>query len=336
MLQDPTLVEVWCETEDDLTLLWQTDDGLVVELVQVKANELKQLWSIALLCEGAAKSIIAKSLAHDRCSEPCRFRVVTRVDIHPDLHLLRLERSHAARCLGNPAVRALHQEVLKSLGDMLSPRGRSASHWLADAVWDGGDSEDAIVAKNRWQLHEHLEASGEFLFADQHKELYERVLRHVQQAAFPKWKDGPEKKKLLRAPFEEWLKETIYQIRGYAPTRAGRNLERKMRDAQLPAAHTENADRLRREFRMRQTEPKYQHDDDIRTAELEVVATMQHLLSDLDAGNVADDGVRFHARCLGALQSIRSGFPQVSASFLQGAMYTAADRCRHRFAPARP
>lgn len=336
MLSDPTLVEVWCETEDDITLLWQTADGLVVELVQVKASELPQLWSVALLCQGAAMSIVAKSMAHDRCCEPCLFRLVTRVDVHPALRPLRLERGHPGRCLGNGAVRALHRDVLESIGDLLSPRGRSASHWLADAVWDGGDSEDAIIARNRWQLHEHLEACGEFLFPDQHTELYERLLRHVQQAAFPKWKDGAERKKLRREALQTWFQQTMYQIRGYTSTRAGINVERKMREAHLPDAQIQNAVRLRREFRMRQTEPKYQQDDDFRSAEIEVVATLQHLLSDLDAGNLADNGVAFHARCLGALQPIRGSFPRVGSGFLQGAMYTAADRCRHRFLPARP
>jgi len=174
----------------------------------------------------------------------------------------------------------------------------------------------------------------EFLFSDQHKELYEALLKRVQQAAFPKWKDGPEKKKLCRDPFQEWFRETIHRIRGYAPTRAGKNLERKMLAAQLSKSQIDNADRLRREFRMRQTEPKYQQNDDFGEAELEVVARLQHLLSDLDAGNLTDDGVQFHARCLGALPSIRESFPRVNTSFLQGAMYTATDRCRHRFLPA--
>ena len=34
MLRDPSLAEVWCETEDDVTLLWEGSDGLMVEFVQ--------------------------------------------------------------------------------------------------------------------------------------------------------------------------------------------------------------------------------------------------------------------------------------------------------------
>ena len=153
MLRDPSLAEVWCETEDDVTLLWEGSDGLMVELVQVKASEATQLWSISRLCGGAADSIKAKSLAHDRCVEPCCFRVVTRVDIHPELHPLRLDRDHAGRRLGHAEVRALHERVSKAMGGMVSPRGRSASQWLADAVWEVRESEQAITDRNRWRLY---------------------------------------------------------------------------------------------------------------------------------------------------------------------------------------
>jgi hypothetical protein len=47
--------------------------------------------------------------------------------------------------------------------------------------------------------------------------------------------------------------------------------------AQLSKGQIDNADRLRREFRMRQTEPKYQQDNDFSEAELEVVARLQLL-----------------------------------------------------------
>jgi Cap4 dsDNA endonuclease len=51
MLEDETLAQVWCETQDDVTLLWRNSLGEEVEFVQVKANELDQLWTIAKLLE---------------------------------------------------------------------------------------------------------------------------------------------------------------------------------------------------------------------------------------------------------------------------------------------
>lgn len=108
-----------------------------------------------------------------------------------------------------------------------------------------------------------------------------------------------------------------------------------MKAALLPSESIHNADELRRAYRTRILDPKYQNDD-VRSAELEVAAVLQHLLSDLDAGNIADTGQQFHARCLGALSSVRLKFPDADMSFLQGALYSSTDRCRHRFLRAVP
>jgi Cap4, dsDNA endonuclease domain len=77
MLRNPNLAAVWCETLDDITLLWTpSGGGVTVEFVQVKSIDLGQMWSIALICEGGKKSLVAHSLAQHRCHEPCCFRVV--------------------------------------------------------------------------------------------------------------------------------------------------------------------------------------------------------------------------------------------------------------------
>ncbi|WP_366055795.1 dsDNA nuclease domain-containing protein [Gimesia sp.] len=43
LLVHSELLEVWCETHDDITLIWQETSDLVVEFVQVKALALNQL-----------------------------------------------------------------------------------------------------------------------------------------------------------------------------------------------------------------------------------------------------------------------------------------------------
>src|SRR5262245_14148823 len=85
MIADASLREVWCETQDDVTLIWQTNPSSIeVEFVQVKSNDLNQLWTAAKVCErdkpkesqsasgkdGAGRSIIERSFANDRCLEP--------------------------------------------------------------------------------------------------------------------------------------------------------------------------------------------------------------------------------------------------------------------------
>src|SRR3954469_6978840 len=86
MLTGTDLQEVWCERHDDMTLVWQTPNAEIIEFVQVKSNEMDQLWSVALLCQrqkmatsrsGVGTSILERSLANDRGREQCRFRIVT-------------------------------------------------------------------------------------------------------------------------------------------------------------------------------------------------------------------------------------------------------------------
>ena len=92
MLTDERLLEVWCESQDDITLIWEVAGQIKVEFVQVKSNELNQLWSVATICnregKGVGHSILEKSLANDRCEEACCFRIVTTRPVQDELKLL--------------------------------------------------------------------------------------------------------------------------------------------------------------------------------------------------------------------------------------------------------
>jgi hypothetical protein len=45
MLRNAKLAGVWCETLDDLTLIWTDGGQPTVEFVQVKSNDLGQMWT---------------------------------------------------------------------------------------------------------------------------------------------------------------------------------------------------------------------------------------------------------------------------------------------------
>jgi hypothetical protein len=86
LISTPDLLEIRCETQDDITLIWQAIDGEEVEFIQVKGSEFNHLWTLAELCkrekapsnpDGFGTSIVERSLAHDRCAENCRFRMIT-------------------------------------------------------------------------------------------------------------------------------------------------------------------------------------------------------------------------------------------------------------------
>src|SRR5262245_36738935 len=61
LLEMPDLLQVWCETHDDITLIWQGLSSEEIEFVQVKSNELDQLWSIAKLCDRGKKDKAPKA-----------------------------------------------------------------------------------------------------------------------------------------------------------------------------------------------------------------------------------------------------------------------------------
>ncbi len=182
MLRNARLVAVWCETLDDITLLWMGENGQVtVEFVQVKSNDLGQMWSVALICDGGKGSLVARSLAQHRCHEPCCFRVVTRVGVQPDLRVLLLSRDHTDRCIGNAAVLALHRAIEEHLKDFYSPGGWSASAWIGHTYWDIAESESAIEHSNLLRLDEWLEQIGEPLFSDQRPSAaFKHLWRHYR------------------------------------------------------------------------------------------------------------------------------------------------------------
>lgn len=334
MLTDSSLAEVWCETEDDVVLIWNNLGEPCVEFVQVKSDAPAQLWSVAMLCAGGPGSIAAKSLAHDRCAEPCCFRIVTRADIHPELRPLQLPLVHSDRSLGTRSMISLHRKVCTALKDAVSPRGRSASLWLADTFWEISGSLPAIENQNLLKLHKFVEDIDEALFSDQVRELYDRILRRVQSAASMDWLHSKSNKKIKSLDFRYWIISSIEYVKGQLPAKAGTNLKKKMAAALIPPNEIENAGRLRLAYRRRRLASTYQSEENLNDIDLEVTATLQKLLSDLDAGNLVDDGLQFHARCLHALSEIRVRFPHARLSDLQGALYSATDRCRHRFLAA--
>lgn len=335
MLADPRLKEVWCEAEDDITLIWDRVGADAVELVQVKSDNLNQLWSIALLCGEGSSSIAAKSLAHDRCAEPCTFRLVTRVGVRSELKLLCLPLEHDERSIGKPGMLSLHRDLCQRLVDVTSPRGRSPSHWVADLVWEVAESETALKNANLNALDVWLEKEGISLFSDQRQELYERLLRRMMRASLPRWRDDASAKKLLRGLFAEWMRSQVAEVQGVPTTKSGEILRRKMAAAGIDTGVIDTAADLRRRYRQRELDPKYMSDGDTAAMEAEAIATLNHLLSRLDSGALAVSGVAFHTTCLDALHGLKSTFPTASLSALQAVMYVAAERCRHRFVPAR-
>ncbi len=339
MLEDVTLIEVWCETLDDITLIFQLADGICVEFVQVKGNELNQLWTAAKICErekkanGVSKCILEKSLVQDRCREQCRFRIVTARPVKNDLRVLALPYDAPDRINGKAAFDALHQLLNPKVSEFRSVNGHDYTFWTANLYWDQRYGETAVHDANLLKMARILNMKGLNLAPDQNNELYTKLLKKVWDASRADPRIAPVRKRIKRADFDDWLTRAANEV-GMPSAGATSKLEWKMTIAGLARDVIDAAiDQIRR-YRDEQLRPKYLALDDQRMIQGEVQAILQVLKSQLDNGALPDDGVQFHGLCLEGLNRLRSELPlnpKPPVAFLQGCMYSITSRCLHRF-----
>jgi len=339
MLSDQKLQQVWCEAQDDITLLWRSSPEWV-EFVQVKSNELDQLWSVAELCkkekpkngDGQGTSIVERSLAYDRCTEICRFRLVTARPMNSDLEPLKLAIDCIERKEAADKLKTLKQDILARVGAFTSTNGHNAEHWADNATWHVIHSAEAIENQNLLKLQTAVELAGEYLANDQLRELYAKVLNLVRDAALESTDRA--KKKILRDKFGEWFRTAIQDAVHPGAAGAGVKVQQKMEAAALASDQIGTAVEERRHYRLEVLTPKYLRLDERKLMEGEVRAKLQKLRARLDAGELPDNGPQFHSICLEELEAIRSSLPTSTkppTELIQGFMYTLTDRCLHRF-----
>ena len=342
LLELPDLLQVWCETHDDITLIWQGSSSEEIEFVQVKSNELDQLWSIAKLCDREKKdkapkagtSIYERSLANDRCAEPCRFRLVTCRPVQSELTVLTFAFTAPDRTAQQTSIDALAKEIESRANGFLSSNGNGSSYWLARLSWDVRHSVESIATANLDKLRRLVERQGGYLFSDQLDDLYATLLTMVRKAATANWGCDPTQKKFVKHVIANWFAEELARRLHSIPATGGTTLRRKMKDAAIVDSEIESSLETRRRYLAERLKPQYLSISEQEHVEGEVTATLHALRSQLDAGQLPDSGVDFHAKCISAMQGLQNKLATsrpVPLAFLIGCMYSIADRCTHRF-----
>ena len=139
MIVEPRLEEVWCETHDDITLIWCENEVEKVEFVQVKDYDRDTLWSLPRLCQREERregtSILERSLAEARCQEPCMFRIVTSLGVKDELKILTYDFSSPFRKEHQSEYINLSEKIRGKLGHLISPKGYQVDYWLANTLW---------------------------------------------------------------------------------------------------------------------------------------------------------------------------------------------------------
>jgi len=337
MMSDEQLKEIWCETHDDITLIWQRRQGEEVEFVQVKSEEPNQLWSIARLClqDSASKkkdgtSIFERSLAHHCCSEPCWFRIATSRDVMEELKSLTLLINSPERTGARALLDGLALQIEKKLGGFKSPNGEGCSFWVSRTHREVVQGVESVEPRNIVALTRELERIGGGLVIDQITELYRKLVRLAYDAGLT---PSAEAKKLKRPEVLSWITRTAEAL-AHPASISGTRLANKMKAAKLPPDAVDSARETRWLYRQRVLVDPYSSPSDYKLVRGEVVASLNSLRARLDSGDILDDGPAFHARCLGKLDDIYSSQPsakKLGLAFLQGCMYDVTDRCGHRF-----
>lgn len=347
MLLDAGPCEVWCEAEDDIVLVWLIQGEEWFEFVQVKSNELDQLWSVAKLCEkeqakvgkGPAACIVEKSLAHDRGDGKCRFRFVTCREPHSDLAVLKLALDSPARTRPDSGITDVITAVGGKLVGFKSANGNGADFWVRLLVWEYKASVTDIEHENLVKIDRILHRESAFLAPDQKQELYAKLVKRVYDSSLACGKIQKDRKRIKEADLRAWLLQQVAEMA--RPASAGRSdlLEGKLKDAgyQSNGDEIETAKEQRREYRREVLQPRFLDLGDRDMIESEVQARLCRLKAQLDAEEFPDNGVQFHSRCLKEVEAMRDALgtqKRPLVGLLYGLMYDIMNRCQHRLVRA--
>jgi hypothetical protein len=347
MLLDVGLCEVWCEAEDDIVLVWLIQGQEWFEFVQVKSNELDQLWSAAKICEkepakdgrGPGACIVEKSLAHDRGDGKCRFRFVTCREPHSDLAVLKLPLEDPARSKLDSDLAEVVKEIVGRVKSFKSANGNGAEFWVRMTVWEYKASVNDIENENLVKIDLILHRENAFLAPDQKKELYAKLLQKVFEASLACGRTQKNRKQIKTAGLRSWMLQQVAKLSRLASAGRSDTLETKLMNAgyKPEADEIETAKEQRREYRRKVLQSGFLDLSDRAVIESEVQARLSRLKAQLDAGEFSDSGVQFHSRCLKELEALRDTIgtqKKPLVGLLYGLMYDIMNRCQHRLVRA--
>ena len=348
MLNEENLIEVWCETLDDITIIHISGNDEVFEFIQVKSNQLNHLWSIAEFCKQEStkenkktikkinSSIFEKLFANERAEakERCLFRMVTAFEVKDDLRILKLPLNSPLRTSTNNDLCNLCTEIEKKQPNYRTPSGNDTTSCLARTLWEVRHNIQSIKNENLLKLRKFSSEIGVFLTEDQWDELYVKILSRVKEAGRAKWEIDRESKKFKKDSFLNFIKEQANLAQHPSAGGTGNKLQEKMVKAEIPEDVIQNAKEQRISYRSRTLSSSYMDLSKQKEVEMEVRANLQQLISELDSERLQDNGVEFHNRCLTRLYDMSTRTQDVNLSFLHGCMYNSTERCVHRFVRA--
>jgi len=149
MLHDSTILQLECETGDDVVLRRLEGGQSVIEYIQVKTTERDTKWSIKELAERKNKkqgsSVCEKSLLCDKNGETAWFRIVTTRAISNKLKPFCRPRSKRANDQGFVKLTNSFSMKYKTT---VSASGRTLADWADNMFWEVEGEEESLISRN--------------------------------------------------------------------------------------------------------------------------------------------------------------------------------------------
>lgn len=339
MLSDSSLINIHCETHDDIVLVRDNGDGTRAEYIQVKGGAIDKLWTVPDLCRRETSklgsSLFEKSLLRDAHSQASYFRLVTLRSVVNAVKPLTYPLGTPGRELGHDDMKKLKKDIDSRCPDAVSKKGNNSEFWLKRCLWDVRHGLKQIANANHIAMLKLARDEGRPLVVDQAQVLLDALRAWAKVAGEADWKSERDKKIITRYALRTWWEARTSELAEGRASIAGGKLADKMFDAGATDEMVKLAVELRRGYANAVRTNRYMADGELDRLQDQVKSEMMTLRTRFVAGEIDTDGVGFLALCLERLDNIvatSSSMPGDRAAFLKGCMYDITDRCLHRFA----
>lgn len=215
MLDDPLMLQIECETADDVTIRWMIDGIATNEYVQVKTTDGDTKWSLQELTsrEGkrAGTSIAERSLACDAHNEAPLFRLVTVREPRGNLAHFKTKRHNRAVLAGLMALAT--GPFSNKFPGFKSKNQRTLADWAERLLWQVEHNVDKLADRNKLALLRLANRDGERPNFSQIEATYLALLNIVIDAGDASRVSAPAEKCIARADAARWWK---CQVDGFA------------------------------------------------------------------------------------------------------------------------
>jgi hypothetical protein len=335
VVADSTYAAVWCEINDDITLITNENGQDCVEFIQIKNERRDSLWSVANITyredEREGASIVERSLSHDCYREPCSFRIISSADIRRELRLLEVPIGHPSRSPSSPEFNALLQQLDTRLPGVLSTNQNGLSFWLSRTRWEVRGDESSLISSAQLKLTDYLHEIYGFSAPDQVKAVVEMLAQLVKRAG-----DSLQtEEKKLREPFlRTEINRKVQDLR--RPAAHGSPLRAALCALAIPDADIESIilshRRCKREWR---EQPYLAIEHDFERIREDVESLLARLRLAFISGEYSGTALQFHQRCIEQIDVyydqhvLADGFPRRES--LYSIMYEQVERGVHYF-----